>query len=570
MTAVVIAVVLLSLLLTSSSIAVFGKRLAERSHQVAVPSMVMAFGAAVLIFLSVNSGGPVQFELPLFSAGTPDWFRIDFYVDRLSAVLLLLITVVSSVIHAYSIRYMQGDEGYARFFSLLGFMTFALLALVTSGSLFMLLVWWQLVSWLLYLLLCHNHGQGPAVRSGFKSFVILRLGDIALLLGVLLAYKAYGTLQIPALFERAAASVHSIQLWSSGPEISTTTAVTLLLFIGAMSKSAQLPLHIWLPDTMDAPTPVSALMHAGIVNAGGFLINRLAPLYGLSSATLHIVFVVGLLTTILGTTIMLTRTDVKTKLGFSTMGQMGFMIMECGLGAFALAIFHLIAHGIFKATLFLSAGTVINKVRKDPHPSPREKSSEPKAFRRLPWVTGVFMTLLMPLAILLVAHTVVAVPLHDAQGTIILLFFAWVTSSQAILSLYSLRTIGSGKLAIAMVLAVFLIVVTYIWATDTFTYFLYPNPGEATRYFDAAAFPLWLFDSFIGVILLLFLGGWSINYTNRRGRHTLIPGWWNALAPGFYLWIWNRLYLDKLYVMLGRNIVDASKRLNATLPDWIP
>ena len=567
---VVITVILLSLLLTSSLIAVFGKRLAGRSHQISVPAIALAFIGSVLIFLSLTSGGSVQFELPMFSHSGPDWFRIDFYIDRLSAVLMLLITAVSGVIHVYSIKYMQGDEGYARFFSLLGFMTFVLLALVTSGSLFTLLVWWQLVSWLLYLLLSHNYGHGPAVRSAFKSFVILRLGDMALLLGVLLAYKAYGTLQFPTLFERAAANIHTIQLWSAGPEISTATAVTLLLFIGAMSKSAQLPLHIWLPDTMDAPTPVSALMHAGIVNAGGFLINRLAPLYGLSSATLHIVFLVGLLTTIIGTTIMLTRTDVKTKLGFSTMGQMGFMIMECGLGAFALAIFHLVAHGIFKATLFLSAATVIHKVRMDPHSSPREKPSEPKEFRRVPWATGVLMTLLLPLIILLVAHTVVAVPLHDAQGTIILLFFAWVTSSQAILSLYSMKTIGSWKVAIAMVLAVFLIVVTYVWATDTFTYFLYPTAGEATRYFHTAAFPLWLFDSFIGVILALFLGGWSISYTNRRGKHSLIPGWMRDLSPRFYVWFWNRLYFDRLYAMLGQNIVATAKRLNATLPDWIP
>lgn len=570
MTAVVLTVMLLLLLLTSSSIALFGRRLGERSHQIGIPAIAFAFVGAVLILLSVTSGGPVQFEMPMFSSAVPDWFRIDFYVDRLSAVLLLLITGISSVIHVYSIRYMQGDRDYSRFFSLLGFMTFVLLALVTSGSLFMLLVWWQLVSFLLYLLLCHNYGHGPAVRSAFKSFVILRLGDIALLMGVLLAYKTYGTLQFPALFERALSNTHIIQLWSAGPEISTATAVTLLLFIGAMSKSAQLPLHIWLPDTMDAPTPVSALMHAGIVNAGGFLINRLAPLYGQSSATLHVVFLVGLLTTIVGTTIMLTRTDVKTKLGFSTMGQMGFMIMECGLGAFALAIFHLIAHGIFKATLFLSAGTVIGKVRKEPHLSPREKPSEPKAFRSLPWATGVLMTLLMPLVILLVAHTVVAVPLQDDQGTIILLFFAWVTSSQAILSLYSLRMIGSGKVTIAMVLAVFLIVVTYVWATDTFTYFLYPTPGEAARYFDAAAFPLWLFDSFIGVILLLLLCGWSVNYTNRRGEHTLSPHWLRSLTPGSYVCFWNRFHLDRLYLMLGQNIVDSAKRLDATLPDWIP
>ncbi|MBX9725372.1 MAG: hypothetical protein K2X81_28480, partial [Candidatus Obscuribacterales bacterium] len=493
-----------------------------------------------------------------------------FYVDRLSGIMLVLITSVSAVIQVYSIRYMRGDAGYARFFSMLGYTTMVLLAMVTSGSLFMLVVWWQLVTWLLYLLLSHNYENGAAVRSAFKTFVILRLGDAALLCGVLLAYKCYGTLTFPTVFERAAADVQTLQLWAGGPAISSVTAITLLLFAGAMAKSAQLPLHVWLPDTMDAPTPVSALMHAGIVNAGGFLINRLAPLYGLSPETLHIVFVVGLFTAVVGTTIMLTRSDVKTMLGFSTMGQMGFMIMECGLGAFALAIFHLIAHGIFKATLFLSAGSVIHKVRKEPHLPAQNETKEPTEFKRLSWTTGVFMTLLLPLVILLVANEVVEVHLSEAQGTVILLFFAWVTSSQAILSLYSLKTMESWKVATAMVLTVFFIVITYVWATEAFTYFLYPTAGEASSYFHAAAFPLWVFDLLIGVILLLLLSGWYLSYTDCRRNPAFIPRWLVSLTQRFYMWFWNRLYLDRLYEVIGRRMVKGARWLDASLPDWLP
>ncbi|MBX9771115.1 MAG: hypothetical protein K2X29_07075, partial [Candidatus Obscuribacterales bacterium] len=493
-----------------------------------------------------------------------------FYVDRLSGIMLVLITSVSAVIQVYSKRYMQGDAGYARFFSILGYTTMVLLAMVTSGSLSMLVVWWQLVSWLLYLLLSYNYENGAAARSAFKTFVILRLGDAAVLCGVLLAYKCYGTLTFPTLFERAAADVQTLQLWSGGPAISSVTVITLLLFAGAMAKSAQLPLHVWLPDTMDAPTPVSALMHAGIVNAGGFLINRLAPLYGLSPETLHTVFVIGLFTAVVGTTIMLTRSDVKTMLGFSTMGQMGFMIMECGLGAFALAIFHLIAHGIFKATLFLSAGGVIHKVRKELHLPAQNKNKEPAEFKRLSWTTGVFMTLLLPLVILLVANEVVEVHLVEAQGTVILLFFAWVTSSQAILSLYSLKTMESWKVATAMVLTVFFIVVTYVWATEAFTYFLYPKASEASRYFHAAAFPLWVFDLLIGIILLLLLSGWYLSYADCRRKPALIPRSLLSLTPRFYMWFWNRLYLDRLYAVLGLRIEKAARRLDATLPDWLP
>lgn len=180
------------------------------------------------------------------------------------------------------------------------------------------------------------------------------------------------------------------------------------------------------------------------------------------------------------------------------------------------------------------------------------------------------MTLLMPLVILLVANTVVEVHLHDAQGTVILLFFAWVTSSQAILSLYSLKTMESWKVATAMVFTVFFIVITYVWATETFTYFLYPVVGEASGYFRAAAFPLWMFELFIGIILLLLLSGWSVNYINRRGEHSLIPRWIFSLAPQFYMWFWNRLYVDRLYKTLGRKITNGARRLDAALPDWLP
>jgi NADH-quinone oxidoreductase subunit L len=565
--------ILTILLLGSSSIAFAGNKLVGRSHEIGVVSIALSFVGALFILCSVASTGNVHFCVQA-DAQLSNFLRIDFYIDRLSAVMMVLITAVSAVIQMYSARYMRDDPGYVRFFSLLGLMTFALLGMVTCGSLLMLLFWWQLVSLLLYLLLSHNRDNIDSVRAAFKTFVILRIGDAALLCGVLLAYKSYGTLVFPAVFERAEASAATFSLWTSGPEIQVNTCVTLLLFIGAMAKSAQLPLHAWLPETMNAPTPVSALMHAGVVNVGGFLINRLAPLYGLSPVTLHIIFIVGLLTAIFGTTIMLTRSDVKTKLGFSTMGQMGFMIMECGLGAFALAIFHLIAHGIFKATLFLSAGSVIHKNRREPHlPSSghsEQHHAEPGTFRRLPWATGVLMTLLLPLVILLVANEVVEVELKEAQGTIILLFFAWVTSSQAILSIYSLRSMESWKVAGAMVLTAWFIVFMYVWTTESFTCFLYPVAGEAAHYFSSAAFPLWFFDLLVGIILFALLSGWSMSYLNRHSERSLSPRWILSLSPVLYLWFWNRLYVDQVSASAARTFAFVSRKLDAILPDWLP
>src|SRR6185437_10999297 len=241
-----------------------------------------------------------------------------------------------------------------------------------------------------------------------------RAGDVAFLAGTALAYALYGTLEFPELFSAAVQSTSTITLLP-GVECSGATAVTLLLLIGAMSKSAQFPFHIWLPRYLYAPTPVTALLHAGIINAGGFLINRLAPLFGMSSTTLHIALVIGTLTAILGATMMLVQNDIKNMLGFSTIGQMGYMVMECGLGAFSLAVFHLIAHGLFKATVFLYSGNVIHKARKEPVlPYPGHEAEE-ESYSPLIWTTGVLTTLLIPLLILLATHGVLRIPLLESQ-----------------------------------------------------------------------------------------------------------------------------------------------------------
>jgi NADH-quinone oxidoreductase subunit L len=345
--------------------------------------------------------------------------------------------------------------------------------------------------------------------------------------------------------------------------------VTLLLLIAAMARSAQLPFHVWLPETMDTPTPVSALMHAGIVNAGGFLINRLAPLYGLAPTTLHVAFMIGGLTAILGAAMMLTQSDIKKALGYSTMGQMGYMTMECGLGAFALAIFHLIAHGIFKATLFLNAGSLIHESRREPHVPPIRRVPDHDGAPGLHWFTGLVMTLILPLVILMTTHGLLHVPLLEAQGVVIFLFFAWVTSSQAILSLYRVRAVASWYVAALMVGTLALVVVTYLWAGEAFTAFLYPEPGESGAYFQAAGIHPRLFDLFVGVVTVLIVGGWVVVYTNVKGEHTLIPRSVARLLPRLYVWCWKRLYIDALYAAMGRAALRLAGKLDARLPQWL-
>jgi NADH-quinone oxidoreductase subunit L len=487
-------------------------------------------------------------------------FPMGLYIDRLSGVMMVLISGVGIVIYTYSIGHMYQDLHDRRFLALIGLTISVLLCMVSSVNLMMLFLLWQVISCLLYLL-AHNHSHEATRKGAVRTFTLLRVGDVAFLSGILLAYQFYGTLEFQPLFAKAAELPIMLSPWS-GIEISGTTVVTLLLFIGAMSKSAQFPLFIWLPGYLYAPTPATALLHAGIINAGGFLINRLAPLFGLSSTTLHVALVVGALTAILGATMMLVQNDIKNTLGFSTIGQMGYMIMECGLGAFSLAVFHLIAHGLFKATMFLNSGNVIHKARLEPafpHADPHAGEQE---FSRLTWFTGFTTTLFIPLLILLVTHGVLHIPLLESQGTVIFLFFIWVTSSQAILTLIRLRAVASWKVSLAMLLILLFVVFNYLFAIESFTAFLYPNPAEVASYFQAAALPNWLFDGLIGGTALVIVFGWFYIYARAHGQTMWVPSTVEGLRLRLYVLFMNRLYVDQAYERLGRAVTHAVHSLD--------
>src|SRR6478609_4783196 len=353
-----------------------------------------------------------------------------------------------------------------------------------------------------------------------------------------------------------------------GVEFSGATGVTLLLLIGAMSKSAQFPFHIWLPRYLYAPTPVTALLHAGIINAGGFLINRLAPLFGLSSTTLHIAFLIGTLTAVLGASMMLAQNDIKNMLGFSTIGQMGYMVMECGLGAFSLAVFHLIAHGLFKATVFLNCGNVIHKARREPVlPHPGQEAEE-EHYSPLTWTTGVLTTLLIPLLILLATHGVLRIPLLESQGTVIFLFFIWITSSQAILTLTRLRAVASWKVSAAMLLTLLFIVFVYLFAVESFTAFLYPNPEDVALYFKAGDLPDWLFDLLLVVSTLTTIVGWIYLYMRAHGRTVWMPSWIEGVRIRLYVLFMNRLYADEVYQKVGGVAGRLLDRFDKSVRGW--
>ena len=554
-------------LLTAALIVLIGsdRTHLSRARFAAYPVGIACLGAVGTLY-QVSNNGPISVRLYDLSSAASFAIPIGFYVDRLSAVMMTLITGVTVIIYNYSVGYMFQDHHARRYLALICLTDFVLICMVSSSNLMMLFLFWQILSYLLYVL-AHNHGHAGTLAGAFKTFTLLRVADTAFLAGIVLAYHLYDTLEFQELFARAAETPIVLSLWP-GMEINGVTAVTLLCFVGAMGKSAQFPIHLWLPGSLFAPTPVHALLHAGIINAGGFLINRLAPLFGLSSTTLHVALVIGSLTAILGATMMLVQNDIKKTLGFSTIGQMGYMIMECGLGAFSLAVFHLIAHGLFKATVFLNCGNVIHKARQEPHFPHVDHHAEQERLSRMTWITGFVMTLLIPLLILLVTHGVLRIPLLESQGTIIFLFFIWITSSQAILTLTRLRQVASWKVSAAMLGTLLFIVFIYLGAAETFTKFLYPNPEEVAFYFKAADLPDWVFDLILLVATVLTIAGWYYLYLVAHGRAMRLPARLEGLRIRMYVPFMNRLYADELYRSIGNGIMRLVHQLDKRERGW--
>ena len=346
------------------AIALCGRWLRWRSHWIGIPAIVLSCALSVLAFFEVLRNGPIS--LPLYTLLRSGTLSIDlgFYIDQLTVLLLLLVTAVSSLVHVYSSHYMQGDPRYARFFAVIALFTFSMLMLVMSSNLLMLYVFWEVMGLCSYLLISHWAERKSACHAATKAFLVNAVADVGLGFGVILSYATFGTLdirQIVAMAPGVSEKTLNLLGWVGlNWEVQSLTVIALFLFMGAVGKSAQIPLHVWLPFAMEAPTPVSALIHAAtMVNAGVFLLARLSPLFFLSPVTMTLIALVGASTALFAATVALTQSDIKRILAYSTMSQIGFMIMACGVGAFVAAIFHLLAHGALKAFLFLSAGNVL-------------------------------------------------------------------------------------------------------------------------------------------------------------------------------------------------------------------
>jgi NADH-quinone oxidoreductase subunit L len=329
----------------------FGRRLGRRAHWVAVPAVGLAFGVALLAFLRVWREHET-FTGPLFDWIVVGTFRapVTLQLDQLSAVMLLVVTGVGFLIHVYSIGYMHEEPDYPRFFVYLNLFVFSMVMLVLAGNFLLLYVFWEAVGLCSYLLIGFWYTRESAANAGKKAFIVNRVGDCGFALGIMLLWTAVGTLEYGEVFAKAPTLA-----------VGTATAISLLLFMGACGKSAQLPLHTWLPDAMEGPTPVSALIHAAtMVTAGVYLVARAHALFERSGVALDVVAWVGVLTAVFTATIGLVQTDIKRVLAYSTVSQLGYMFVGVGVGAYAAGVYHLVTHAFFKALLFLGAGSVIH------------------------------------------------------------------------------------------------------------------------------------------------------------------------------------------------------------------
>ena len=281
---------------------------------------------------------------------------VGFLVDNLTSVMLLVVSFVSLMVHIYTIGYMQEDEGYTKFFSYISLFTFAMFMLVISNNFMQLFFGWEAVGLVSYLLIGFWHHKESAVEASLKAFLVNRVGDFGFLLGIAVLLMFFGTLDYVETFTLA----NQVNGQTIFGDISVITVICLLLFIGAMGKSAQVPLHVWLPGSMEGPTPISALIHAAtMVTAGIFMVSRMSPIFELSDVALTVMMVIGAITAISMGLLGIVQNDIKRVVAYSTLSQLGYMTVALGVSAYSVAIFHLMTHAFFKALLFLAAGSVI-------------------------------------------------------------------------------------------------------------------------------------------------------------------------------------------------------------------
>ena len=318
-------------------------------------------------------------------------FEIGFLIDHLTTLMMCVVTFVSLMVHIYTVGYMHEDPGYQRFFSYINLFTFAMLMLVMSNNFLQLFFGWEAVGLVSYLLIGFWFKKESAIFANLKAFLVNRVGDFGFLMGIAAILMAFGSLDYATVFEMAPSRAGETISIIGGTEWGLMTFICVCLFIGAMGKSAQAPLHVWLPDSMEGPTPISALIHAAtMVTAGIFMVARMSPLFELSDAALSFVMLIGAFTALSMGLIGIVQNDIKRVVAYSTLSQLGYMTVALGVSAYSAAIFHLMTHAFFKALLFLGAGSVIIALH---HQQDMRFMGGLRKYMPVTWLTGWIGTL---------------------------------------------------------------------------------------------------------------------------------------------------------------------------------
>ena len=540
-------------LAASLILALAGRRLGGSSHFIGIPAVAGSFALSVAALVQVARDGAIS--LPLYRFVEAGEFVVDvgLHIDQLAVLLLPLVTGVSFVVHVYSARYMIGDPRFRRFFAVMALFTFAMALLVTSNNLLVTYMCWELMGICSYLLISHWADRPAAGRAATKAFLVNAVADVGLGFGVILAFATYGTLNIQEILAQASAmSGETLSLL--GFEVSRNTLITLCLLSGAMGKSAQVPMHVWLPFAMEAPTPISALIHAAtMVNAGPFLLVRMSPLVLLAPPAMVAIAVVGAVTALYGALVALTQSDIKKLLAYSTISQIGFMIFACGVGAFVAAVFHLLAHGFLKAFLFLSTGSALESMRAHgghAGPVPAE--------RMRPLALGALLLTFVPTFVLFYgpyeqvwnAHQVPAARAAFWVVALATVFLGAAYVFRQVVSLFGAR-VGNSVAAwprlfsrshfLAIYIATIAVGALLLGLWSWFGAFLAPAlEGQLSEARLGAPSPILL------IPLAVAAAGWGLAYT-RQLRPTAVPFADRGWVRRAYVHFLNRLYFDELH-----------------------
>ena len=555
----------------------FGKRLGKPGvNAIAVGSVLLSFLWVVktLNALGVFSGGNALEEA--YREHYFTWIQsgalsigVDFAIDRLTAVMLMIVTGIGTLIHIYATGYMAHEGGYYRFFSYLNLFMFFMLILVLAANYVLLFVGWEGVGLSSYLLIGFYFLKKSASDAGKKAFIVNRIGDFGFMLGMFLLFQTFHTLDFHSLFDIVAKSNWQPEAWG---QFGTFTIACLLLFMGACGKSAQLPLYVWLPDAMEGPTPVSALIHAAtMVTAGVYVVARSHVLFAHSETALVIVAIVGCATAFFAATIGLVQTDIKKVLAYSTVSQLGFMFLACGVGAFSAGIFHLMTHAFFKALLFLAAGSVIHAMGGE---QDMQKMGGLGKKIKYTYATMLIATLAIagfpPLAgffskdaILLGAFQIPGGHPLYALGLLTALLTSFYMFRLIFLTFHGKQRYDDKKvhvhespwsmlgplvaLAALSVIGGWLAAPAFWGGPDYFTNFLAPVFGgreSAELLGEAAAHNLELTLAFVAVSAALL--GWGVAYWLYLKRPEKADGFAKSMAPA-YRTLLNKYYVDELY-----------------------